>query len=32
LLTGPHAPERVAGERPLEASELADLIEYLKSL
>ncbi|MCO6458505.1 MAG: c-type cytochrome [Pirellulaceae bacterium] len=31
LLTGPHAPEKVAGSK-LDDSELRDLIEYLKSL
>jgi cytochrome c peroxidase len=32
LLTGPHAPERVAGADKLNEAELHDLIEYLKSL
>jgi DNA-binding beta-propeller fold protein YncE len=32
LLTGPHAPEKVAGTVPLSAEAIADLIEYLKSL
>ena len=32
VLTGDHAPEKVAGENPLSPRELADLIEYLKSL
>jgi YVTN family beta-propeller protein len=32
LLTGPHAPEKVAGTGPLSPEALADLIEYLKSL
>lgn len=31
VLTGPHAPEKVAGES-LSRAELADLIEYLKTL
>jgi cytochrome c peroxidase len=31
LLTGPHAPEKVAGSR-LSAEEVAHLIEYLKTL
>jgi cytochrome c peroxidase len=32
VLTGAHAPEDVAGEASLATQELADLIEYLKSL
>lgn len=32
LLTGSHAPEKVAGEGPLDPQERSDLIEYLKSL
>lgn len=32
VLTGDHAPEKVAGEGPLTAEERADLIAYLKSL
>lgn len=32
LLIGPHAPEKVAGSRPLSDDERRDLIEYLKSL
>jgi YVTN family beta-propeller protein len=32
LLTGPHAPENVAGSGPLTGDERRDLIEYLKSL
>jgi len=32
LLTGPHAPDLVAGDRPLNPDELRDLVEYLKSL
>ncbi len=32
LLSGPHAPTRVAGEADFTAQELADVIEYLKSL
>lgn len=32
VLTGDHAPEQVAGEGPLSQQDLADLIEYLKSL
>jgi DNA-binding beta-propeller fold protein YncE/mono/diheme cytochrome c family protein len=32
LLTGPHAPENVMGTGKLSDEELADLIEYLKSL
>jgi len=32
LLTGPHAPEKVAGEGGLTPAELDDLIAYLKSL
>lgn len=32
VLTDEHAPEKVAGEEPLSASQLADLVEYLKSL
>jgi len=32
LLSGPHAPEHVAGTRPLTAEERRDLIEYLKTL
>jgi cytochrome c peroxidase/6-phosphogluconolactonase (cycloisomerase 2 family) len=32
LLTGPHAPSKVAGEADLTADERSDLIEYLKSL
>jgi YVTN family beta-propeller protein len=32
LLTGPHAPEKVAGAGKLNEAELHDLIEYLKSL
>lgn len=31
-LTEEHAPDKVAGTRPLKESELADLVEYLKSL
>ena len=31
-LTEDHAPDKVAGTRPLKESELADLVEYLKSL
>ena len=31
-LTGPHAPAKVTGLGELNESELADLIEYLKSL
>ena len=31
LLTGPHAPEKVAGSK-LSEAELKDLVEYLKSL
>ncbi|MEX2174516.1 MAG: cytochrome c peroxidase [Pirellulaceae bacterium] len=32
LLTGPHAPEKVAGTGGLSEQEVRDLIEYLKSL
>jgi YVTN family beta-propeller protein len=32
LLTGPHAPDKVAGEAALSGDELHDLIEYLKTL
>lgn len=32
LLSGPHAPQAVAGERALNDNERADLVEYLKSL
>ncbi len=32
VLTGPHAPEKVAGSGMLSEQELADLIAYLKSL
>lgn len=32
VLTGAHAPEKVAGEGNLSEAELADLVEYLKSL
>jgi YVTN family beta-propeller protein len=32
LLTGPHAPERVAGAGKLSDDEIKDLVEYLKSL
>ncbi|MBX7166623.1 MAG: c-type cytochrome [Pirellulales bacterium] len=32
LLTGPHAPEQVGGQRALTPEERADLIEYLQSL
>jgi len=32
LLTGPHAPEKVAGTGGLSEEEVKDLIEYLKSL
>jgi DNA-binding beta-propeller fold protein YncE len=32
VLTGPHSPEKVSGQRPLEQAELSDLVEYLKSL
>ena len=32
LLTGPHAPEKVAGSGKLNEEEIKDLIEYLKSL
>jgi YVTN family beta-propeller protein len=32
LLTGPHAPEKVAGTGKLDEQEIKDLVEYLKSL
>ena len=32
VLTEDHAPDKVAGEGPLSPSQLADLVEYLKSL
>ena len=32
LLTGPHAPEKVAGTGGLSEAEVKDLVEYLKSL
>lgn len=32
LLTGPHAPEKVAGKGKLDEQEVKDLVEYLKSL
>ena len=32
LLTGPHAPEKVAGTGKLDEQEVKDLVEYLKSL
>jgi len=32
VLSGPHAPEKVAGEEPLDEGQRADLIEYLRSL
>jgi YVTN family beta-propeller protein len=32
LLTGPHAPEKVAGAGKLSEQEVRDLVEYLKSL
>jgi cytochrome c peroxidase len=32
LLTGPHAPDKVAGQQALGTDELHDLIEYLKTL
>lgn len=32
VLSGPHAPEKVAGSGPLAPQELDDLVEYLKSL
>lgn len=32
VLTGAHAPSQVAGERDLTQQELADIVEYLKSL
>ena len=32
VLTGPHAPDKVAGQRALTPAELDDLIAYLKSL
>jgi hypothetical protein len=32
VLTGPHAPEKVAGSGTLSPEELGDLLEYLKSL
>lgn len=32
LLTDHHAPEKVAGEKPLSGREVVDLIEYLKTL
>ncbi|MCA9226111.1 MAG: hypothetical protein KDA47_10895 [Planctomycetales bacterium] len=32
LLTGPHDPSKVSGVEPLAEDELADLIEYLKTL
>jgi YVTN family beta-propeller protein len=32
VVSGPHAPEKVAGRRSLSAEELADLVAYLKSL
>ena len=32
VLTGDHSPEKVAGQRKLTDTELADLIAYLKSL
>jgi len=32
LLTGPHAPEKVAGSGKLNEQEVRDLVEYLKSL
>jgi YVTN family beta-propeller protein len=32
LLTGPHAPEKVAGSGGLSPAEVSDLVEYLKSL
>jgi cytochrome c peroxidase len=32
VLTGPHAPDKVAGTSPLTPQELDDLIAYLRSL
>ena len=32
VLTGPHAPEKVAGTGKLNDDEVSDLVEYLKSL
>ena len=32
VLTGDHAPEKVAADRPLTPKELSDLIEYVRSL
>ncbi|HWC88688.1 MAG TPA: cytochrome c, partial [Pirellulales bacterium] len=32
LLTGPHAPQRVAGEGELSPQERSDLVEYLRTL